>query len=160
MAASSLLATALLLLALPAPGAPALLPRALHALPYSAITPTGWLRSELQVQAAGLSGAFPDGWAPFNNSQWLNGTDRTQDWMAIYPYALVGFAGQALLLREPAQTARVLGWVEHLLAVAAAQDGWLGPLSAAGQEGGMVYWPLLYMPMRPPGWPLPPPQPL
>jgi hypothetical protein len=54
---------------------------------------------------------------------------------------LVGTAGQAFLLREPAAVASVLAIYEHLLAVAAAQGGWLGPEAAAGQEGGMVYWP-------------------
>jgi hypothetical protein len=138
---TAMLALLLLLLLQPLPVTSALLPRALNALPYSSITPTGWLRAELQVQASGLSGAFPDFWAPVNASQWLGGTDRTEDWMEIFPYVLVGYTGQALLLREPAQTARVLAWAEHMLAVAAAQDGWLGPPSAAGQEGGMVYWP-------------------
>jgi len=116
-------------------------PRALSALPYANVTPTGWLRAELWIQADGLQGAMPDKFAPYNNSQWLNGTDRTQDWMEAFPYLLVGSAGQAFLLRDGAAIARVLGYVEHVLAVAAAQGGWLGPLAAAGQEGGMTYWP-------------------
>ncbi len=63
----------------------ALQPRALAALPYSAVTPAGWLRAELEVQSAGLQGAFPDSFGPYNNSQWLNGTDKTQDWMESFP---------------------------------------------------------------------------
>lgn len=63
----------------------ALQPRALAALPYNAVTPAGWLRAELEVQAAGLQGAFPDSFGPYNNSQWLGGTDKTQDWMESYP---------------------------------------------------------------------------
>jgi hypothetical protein len=76
MAARALAAAATLALA-----SAALQPRALAALPYLNVTPAGWLRAELQVQADGLQGAFPTRFAPFNESQWLGGADKTQDWM-------------------------------------------------------------------------------
>lgn len=119
----------------------ALQPRALHALPYSAVTPSGWLLDELRVQAAGLQGAFPDHFAPWNASQWLGGTDKTEDWMESFPYMFVGSVGQAFLLRDGDAIDRLFACYEHVLSVAASQGGWLGPPSAAGQEGGMVYWP-------------------
>ena len=78
-----MLLCALTLLALLPTCTPAILPRALHALPYSAITPSGWLRAELSVQASGLSGAFPDSWAPVNAALHSYYGAPAEAWLAL-----------------------------------------------------------------------------
>jgi len=60
----------------------------------------GWLKQQLQVQAAGLSGHLPLFWADVENSSWVGGTadgglhERT-------PYWLNGFVPLAFQLEDP-----------------------------------------------------------
>lgn len=90
-----------LLSATAAVAASPLQPRALNALPYASVSPQGWLLEELQVQANGLSGAFPEFWGPVTNATWIGGNNKYEDWVEIFPYVLNGYVGQALLLKDP-----------------------------------------------------------
>ena len=47
---------------------------AFYPLPLGRITPKGWLRDQLKIQAEGFTGLLPDHWEPLGkNSGWLGG---------------------------------------------------------------------------------------
>ncbi len=81
----------LLLLLLPlaqcAAAAPPLLPKALRTLPVGSVTPTGWLRRQLELQADGLSGHLSMFWNDVMDSVWVGGSgdgglhERTPYWL-------------------------------------------------------------------------------
>lgn len=61
------------------------------------ITPQGWLRRQLEIQAAGLSGALPRIWPDIRDSAWIGG-DR-EGWERV-PYWLDGYVPLVYLLRD------------------------------------------------------------
>ena len=54
---------------------------------------------------------------------------------------LDGYVGQAILLNDSAQLAKVESWMQHLISQQAANAGWLGP-SVPEIYFGMTYWPV------------------
>ncbi len=47
--------------------------RPLEPLPLGAIRPTGWLRTQLQIQAEGLTGHLDEFWPDVKESGWIGG---------------------------------------------------------------------------------------
>ena len=101
-----------------------LTPPAFVTTPVGAVTPAGWLKDELDVQAAGLSGFLPKFWADIANSSWIGGTadgglhERTPYWMnGIVPLSYLTGDPNLIALRE-----------QYIGAIMAAQapSGWLG----------------------------------
>ena len=60
----------------------------------------GWLKQQLQVQAAGLSGHLPLFWPDVENSSWVGGTADT-GLHERTPYWLNGFVPLAFQLEDP-----------------------------------------------------------
>lgn len=67
------------------------------------ITPKGWLREQLLLQAKGLSGNLDKVWPDVRDSAWIGG-DR-EGWERV-PYWLDGFIPLAYLLRDEDMIAR------------------------------------------------------
>lgn len=67
---------------------------------YNTIHYAGWLKQQLQVQAAGLSGHLPLFWADVENSSWIGGTADT-GLHERTPYWLNGFVPLAFQLEDP-----------------------------------------------------------
>ena len=65
----------------------ALLAPAFETMPVGSVTPTGWLKDELETQAAGLTGFLPFFWADIESSSWIGGGadgglhERTPYWL-------------------------------------------------------------------------------
>jgi len=98
--------------------------RPYNTLSLTSIRPEGWLRRQLELQAAGLTGRMPGLWADVSeNSAWLGGTGEAWE---RGPYYLDGLLPLALLLEDPALTARMHTWVEAILA-SQRSDGFFGP---------------------------------
>ena len=120
------LANFLVLLSMGAMGAPGesfqwsvknrapLQPNTFNPLPLGAIEPKGWLRKQLEIQAAGLTGHLDEFWKDVGpNSGWLGGTGESWE---RGPYYLDGLLPLAYELNNPALIRKSKQWVDWTLA--------------------------------------------
>ena len=94
------------------------------------IKPAGWLKRQLQIQAAGLSGHLDQVWPDVRDSGWLGG-DRN-DWERG-PYWLDGFIPMAYLLEDEDMIARAKRYIDAILA-GQKEDGWICPCTDEQRE--------------------------
>ncbi len=93
--------------------------------PFTAqqITPRGWLRRQLEIQAEGLSGQLDRVWPDVRDSRWFGG-DR-EGWERV-PYWLDGFIPLAFLLRDEDMMTRATRYV-YAIIDKQKPDGWICP---------------------------------
>lgn len=101
------------------------------------IKPAGWLRRQLEVQAASLSGNLDKVWSDVRDSRWIGG-DR-EGWERV-PYWLDGFIPLAWLLDDEDMKKRARAYIEAILA-GQQPDGWICPCSY-DERGGYDMWAL------------------
>ena len=92
-------------------------------LPLGTVKPAGWLKSQLEAQAAGLSGNIDDFWPDLVNSSWRGGNGEAWE---RGPYFLDGLVPLAYLLNDEKLIGKVKNWIEPILASSNA-TGWYGP---------------------------------
>jgi DUF1680 family protein len=100
-------------------------------LPLGDIRPQGWLARQLRIQADGLSGHLDEFWPDVRDSQWFGGD--AEAWERA-PYWLDGVIPLAFLLDDSALKAKVLHYVDYIIAHQ-GEDGWLGPRSMVAAAG-------------------------
>ena len=116
----------------------ALQPVSFRPLPLGQVKPSGWLREQLETQAAGLSGHLDEFWPDIKNSAWIGG--NAEGWERV-PYWLDGIVPLAYLLDDQALQARIKPFIDSILDHQ-QPDGWLGPVGdTAGRQPHDV-WPL------------------
>ena len=123
---------------------PKLMPRHLEPLPLGAVLPTGWLRDQLRIQAAGLSGHLDEFWPSVADSRWIGG--GSEGWERG-PYWLDGLIPLAVLLNAPRLLNKAQRWIDYILAHQ-HEDGWLGPKEDPHEGTGEVVldpWPLFVL---------------
>jgi hypothetical protein len=122
----------------PTSQSPKLREKALSALPLGQIRPGGWLRRQLEIQAAGLSGHLDEFWPDIKDSAWIGG--EAEGWERG-PYWLDGVVPLAFLLGSPVLKDKVTRWLDYILEHQ-HEDGWLGPVLGDG-DGKPRYdpWP-------------------
>ncbi|GAC1647703.1 MAG: glycoside hydrolase family 127 protein [Acidobacteriaceae bacterium] len=99
---------------------------ALLPLPLGAISPTGWLRQQLRIQADGLTGHLEEVWPDVGaNSGWLGGTGESWE---RGPYYLDGLIPLAYLLDDAVLKNKAQKWMEWTLNHQQA-NGLIGPPS-------------------------------
>jgi uncharacterized protein len=99
---------------------------AFYLLPLTAITPAGWLRAQLQVQADGLSGHLDETWPDVGpNSGWLGGSGESWE---RGPYFLDGLTPLAYLLGDARLKAKAQKYIDWTLDHQ-APSGMFGPRS-------------------------------
>lgn len=98
----------------------------MNTLFYRDIHPEGWLRRQLEIQAAGLSGNLDRVWPDVRDSAWIGG-DR-EGWERV-PYWLDGFIPLAHLLGDEDLITRANRYV-HSIVARQQQDGWICPCKA------------------------------
>jgi len=107
-------------------------PRAFDPVPLGKVTPSGWIRAQLQAEFHGLAGNnWLGGGGRVNQSNWLGG--KGYNGLAeSYPYWLNGIVPLATLLGDDAKgmQAEVKAQFDYILdeAESSKNKGWLGPL--------------------------------
>jgi uncharacterized protein len=92
-------------------------------LPLGAVKPAGWLKSQLEVQAAGLTGNLEDYWPDLLNSSWHGGNGEAWE---RGPYYLDGLIPLAYLLEDKNLIDKTKKWIETIIA-SSNDTGWYGP---------------------------------
>jgi uncharacterized protein len=92
-------------------------------LPLGSIKPEGWLKSQLEAQASGLTGNLDEFWPDLTNSSWKGGTGEAWE---RGPYYLDGLIPLAYLLDDERLKEKVKSWIEPILA-SSRDTGWYGP---------------------------------
>jgi len=100
-----------------------LLKNAYIKLPLGAIKPEGWLKRQLEIQAAGLTGNLDDFWPDLVNSAWRGGDGEAWE---RGPYYLDGLVPLAYLLEDEKLITKVKGWIESIIS-SSTDSGWYGP---------------------------------
>ncbi len=93
-------------------------------LPLGAVKPEGWLKSQLEAQAAGLTGNLDDFWPDLVNSSWRGGEGEAWE---RGPYFLDGLVPLAFLLNDENLIRKVNSWIEPILS-SSRDTGWYGPV--------------------------------
>lgn len=89
------------------------------------LKPTGWLKRQLQIQAAGLSGNLDKVWSDIRDSAWIGGSE--EGWERV-PYWLDGFIPLAYLLDDDDMKSRVKKYMDAILEYQ-QPNGWICPCS-------------------------------
>ncbi len=92
-------------------------------LPLGAIKPEGWLKSQLEAQASGLTGNIDDFWPDLVNSSWRGKGGEAWE---RGPYYLDGLVPLAYLLNDEKLIQKVKTWIEPIFA-SSSDSGWYGP---------------------------------
>lgn len=93
-------------------------------LPLGSVKPSGWLRSQMEAQATGLTGNLDQFWPDLVNSAWHGGSG---DHGERGPYYLDGLVPLAFLLNQDSLIKQVKKWIEPILASCNTRTGWYGP---------------------------------
>jgi hypothetical protein len=111
----------------PANRAP-LLPSPLIKLPIGAITPRGWLRHMLELEADGLTGRLPElsQWCKAEGNAWVSPDGEGHSPWEELPYWLKGFGDLGYVLGDERITKEARQWIEATLA-SQDEDGFFGP---------------------------------
>ncbi|MBR7828781.1 glycoside hydrolase family 127 protein [Actinospica sp. MGRD01-02] len=124
------------------PNAAPLAPTAFLRLPPGAVTPSGWLAGQLQLQLDGLCGKYQDVSHFLDKSAtgWLNPAQA--GWEEV-PYWLRGYGDLGYVTRDATTLSDTASWIEGILATQAS-DGFLGPTGLrTSLGGGPDFWPYL-----------------
>jgi DUF1680 family protein/predicted dehydrogenase len=116
-------------------------------LPIGSITPKGWLRSQLQLEADGMTGHLEEisQWCKFEDSAWASPTGQGKFGWEELPYWLKGFGDLGYVLKDEKIIARARRWVDAVLA-GQESDGYFGPrASKTSLEGHPDLWPHMVM---------------
>ncbi|MBR4949774.1 MAG: glycoside hydrolase family 127 protein [Clostridia bacterium] len=96
----------------------------------SILQPKGWLKSQLEIQAEGLSGNLDKIWPDIRDSAWIGG--KAEGWERV-PYWLDGFIPLAYLLRNEDMIKRAQKYVDAIINQQ-KPDGWICPCSDEARE--------------------------
>ncbi len=122
-----------------------LTPSALLKLPIGSVTPQGWLRHQLELQADGLNGRMPEvsDYLVYEGNGWVTPGSNV-GWEEV-PYWLRGFGDLGYVLGDTRVIALATKWITGVMA-SQQPDGWFGPANLrTSLDGGPDMWP--HMPM-------------
>jgi hypothetical protein len=111
---------------------------AFEPLPLGSIKPSGWLKQQLETQAAGLSGHLDEFWPDIKESAWFGG--KAEGWERV-PYWIDGLVPLAYLLDDDRLKLKVKTSLDYILDHQ-QPDGWLGPVGDSQKHKPYDVWPL------------------
>ena len=112
-------------------------------LPIGHITPRGWLREMLELEASGMHGQLTQisRWCKFDGNAWVTGTGQGHSAWEELPYWLKGYGDLGHVLKDEKIKAETKKWVEGILA-SQREDGWFAPRELLTREQGKPdLWP-------------------
>jgi uncharacterized protein len=118
-----------------------LVDNAFTTLPLGSIRPTGWLHTQLRIQADGLTGHLDEFWPDIADSAWIGG--KAEGWERG-PYWLDGLVPLAFLLDDKRLKQKARHWITYILGHQ-HEDGWLGPLQDANYGYPYDPWPVFVL---------------
>src|ERR1043166_807721 len=124
-----------------------LAPSPLIKLPIGSITPKGWLRHQLELEAKGLTGHLQEisKWCKFEGNAWANTNGQGHSGWGELPYWLKGYGDRGYVLKDEAIIQSARRWIDGVLA-SQEPDGWFGPRSLrTSLEGKPDLWPHMVM---------------
>jgi len=109
-------------------------PSAFMKLPLGSVTPRGWLRHQLALDAGGITGRFEEisKFLKFDDTGWV--TPEKRGWEEP-PYWLRGYVSLAYTLKDENLIANAKRWIEAILATR-KPDGYFGPENLRSVEKG------------------------
>jgi hypothetical protein len=116
-------------------------------LPIGAITPKGWLRHQLELEALGLTGHLQEisKWCKFESNAWASAKGEGHSGWEELPYWLKGYGDLGYVLKDESIIAGSRKWIDAVLASQDA-DGWFGPRSLkTSLKGKPDLWPHMVM---------------
>jgi uncharacterized protein len=122
----------------PVGDAPGLRALTFEPLALGSIKPAGWLKDQLRIQGAGLSGHLDEFWPDIKDSAWFGG--KAEGWERV-PYWLDGMVPLAYLLDDSDLKAKVKRAIDAILD-RQQPDGWLGPVGDTQNHKPYDVWPL------------------
>jgi hypothetical protein len=120
---------------------PPLAPSPAMKLPPGAIAPRGWLRHQLELDAAGLVGRMPEisRYLTYEGNGWV-GPASNEGWEEM-PYWLRGYGDLGYALKDEKIIAAARRWIDGILANQ-RPDGYFGPLRLmTAEKGAADLWP-------------------
>src|SRR2546430_14563078 len=94
-----------------------LLPSPLIKLPIGSITPRGWLRHQLELEAQGLTGHLPEisKWCKFEGNAWADLQGQGHSGWEELPYWLKGYGDLGYVLKDEALIKSARKWIDAVL---------------------------------------------
>jgi hypothetical protein len=124
-----------------------LLPSPLIKLPIGAITPKGWLRHQLELEAQGMTGHLTEisKWCKFAGNAWASADGQGHSGWEELPYWLKGYGDLGYVLNDEKIIRQARQWIEAVLS-SQEPDGWFGPRSLKTSLNGKPdLWPHMVM---------------
>jgi hypothetical protein len=105
-----------------------LAPSPLIRLPIGSITPRGWIRHQLELEADGMMGHLEEisPWCKFEGNAWTDPKGQGRNGWEEVPYWLKGYGDLGYVLKDPRIINDAKRWIDAIFA-AQADDGWFGP---------------------------------
>lgn len=122
-------------------------PVALLKLPIGSITPRGWLRYQLELEAKGMTGRLMEisPWCKFEGNAWASPQGKGHSGWEELPYWLKGYGDLGYVLKDEKIIKEARRWIEGMLA-SQEPDGWFGPRALkTSLKGQPDLWPHMVM---------------
>jgi hypothetical protein len=116
-------------------------------LPIGSITPKGWVRHQLELEAQGMTGRLPEisKWCQFEGNAWADPNGQGHSAWEELPYWLKGYGDLGYVLRDETVIKNARKWIDAVLASQDA-DGYFGPrANKTGLKGKPDLWPHMVM---------------
>ena len=116
-------------------------------LPIGSVIPRGWLREQLELEKAGMTGHLEEisKWCQFDGNAWASPEGEGHSGWEELPYWLKGYGDLGYVLKDPTIIGHARKWIDAVLSSQEA-DGWFGPRNLkTGLEGKPDLWPHMVM---------------
>ena len=116
-------------------------------LPIGSITPRGWLRHQLELEARGMTGHLEEisKWCKFEGNSWADPQGQGHSGWEELPYWLKGYGDLGYVLKDQAMEKEARRWIDAVLS-SQEESGWFGPRGLkTGLKGKPDLWPHMVM---------------